>query len=93
MASFARRKRHATRKPQIRVNGDLEPGSYVFELRIKDDSGNVSAPARIKVTVVRRVFGGGLPRGGIITGRDLLDGRLTGSLRRSPPGGRRRRGG
>ncbi len=52
VCSFKRKKRHITRKPLIKVTDDLKPGTYTFELRVKDDSGNVSTPARIKVRVV-----------------------------------------
>ncbi len=85
--SFKRRTRHTTRTPSIQVAGNLDPGTYLFELRVKDDSGNVSAPARIKVRVVRRVF----PGGGRIIDRDLLDFRGGGVI--VPPGGGRGRGG
>ncbi len=52
--SFKRRKRYTTRTPSIQVAGDLDPGTYLFELRVKDDAGNVSAPTRIKVRVLPR---------------------------------------
>lgn len=44
-----------TRKtPSLTVTNPFKPGKYRFRLQVKDDAGNLSAPAEISVTVVKK---------------------------------------
>ncbi len=52
MADFRRQKRYTTREPLLKVDGGLPAGTYVFELQVEDESGNLSTGDRVKVTVV-----------------------------------------
>ena len=52
MADFRRQKRYTTREPLLKVDGGLPAGTYVFELQVEDESGNLSTWDRLKVTVV-----------------------------------------
>lgn len=38
--------------PLISVDNKLAPGVFLFSLMVVDNSGNVSAPAQLRVTVV-----------------------------------------
>ncbi len=40
-----------TRETEITVAGGLQPGTYTFQLVVEDNSGNVSAPATVKVSI------------------------------------------
>lgn len=52
MADFRRKKRFKTRVPQLKVEGGLPAGSYVFQLEVEDSSGNRSRAAKVKVRIV-----------------------------------------
>ena len=80
MVSVARQRRHTSTSPRLPVAGDLEPGTYRFQLQVTDDSGNRSRPVTLKVTVVRRQR----RRGGLDLGRVLGSARPGGLVR--PPG-------
>ena len=51
MADFRRQKRYTTREPLLKVDGGLPAGTYVFELQVEDESGNLSTGDRVKVTL------------------------------------------
>ena len=40
-----------TRETEITVAAGLQPGNYTFQLVVEDNSGNVSAPATVRVTI------------------------------------------
>ncbi|MDZ7754065.1 MAG: hypothetical protein U5S82_21100 [Gammaproteobacteria bacterium] len=52
MADFRRQKQFETREPQLKVEGGLPAGTYVFQLEVEDDSGNRSRAARVRVRIL-----------------------------------------
>ena len=85
MASFVGRRRFVTRDPILRVDGDLGPGTYTFELQVIDRSGNLSKAAQVKVEIVRRSVVGPITH---VTTRPDSGGTVTGGtipiIRRRP---------
>lgn len=52
MPDFRRRKQFTTREPQLKVDPGLPAGTYVFELQVRDQNGNLSNRDRVKVRIV-----------------------------------------
>lgn len=52
MADFRRRKQFKTREPELKVEGGLPAGTYIFELQVEDQNGNRSNLDRVKVRIV-----------------------------------------
>lgn len=56
MADFLTTRTHVTKEPKIEVTFDsgkpLPVGTHVFQLVVKDDAGNVSLPAEVKVDII-----------------------------------------
>jgi hypothetical protein len=82
MVSFARKRKYETRESVLRVDGDLEPGTYRFRLQVSDESGNLSKPAELKVEIVRGVPGRPITRLTDGDSRLIRDG-VTGRIDRS----------
>lgn len=78
MANFTQQRKFTTRKPTLKVEAGLDPGSYIFELVVTDSSGNRSKAGRLKVDIVRiRVVGPIILEPGVDTRlRPVIDGRL-----------------
>lgn len=53
MPSFFVGQTHVTSAPLFGVDPVAQPGRYRFRLEVEDQSGNVSAPAEVVVTVFR----------------------------------------
>jgi hypothetical protein len=53
MPSFFVGQTHVTSTPLLGVDPIAQPGRYRFRLEVEDQSGNVSAPAEVVVTVFR----------------------------------------
>jgi len=51
LADFRRKKQFTTREPQLKVDPGLPAGTYVFELQVKDQNGNLSNLDRVKVRI------------------------------------------
>jgi len=52
MADFRRKKEFTTREPELKVEGGLPAGTYVFQLQAEDQNGNRSNVDRVKVRIV-----------------------------------------
>ena len=53
MPTFSVGQTHVTGAPLFGVDPVAQPGRYRFRLEVEDQSGNVSAPAEVVVTVFR----------------------------------------